>query len=682
MPLSVTRALSALFALLVLACVSAWPGATRAEDDFLAPEKAFAFSARMAAPDVVQLNFQVAHGYYMYRERFAFAVAPEGAASLGDPIFPDGEVKYDPTFEKNMEVYHQPLSIRVPIKPGASAFTLTITGQGCADKGICYPPMDNTVRLQPAANGYTVGGTGAMAYSSGVPGAAGLGSRLQAAGDTDANTAARQPAAQASLGTLALADDVGLADAIAGMGWVRTAGVFLLLGALLSLTPCVLPMIPILSSIVVGNANANANTTGRTRASSRWSGLGLAAAYVLGMSVVYTALGIAAGLSGAGLAAWLQTPWVLGLFAALLTVLALAMFDVFTFQAPQALQSKLSERAARIPGGRVTGAVLMGAVSALILGPCVAAPLAGALLYISQTGDVVLGGSALFAMAWGMGVPLLIVGASAGTLLPKAGAWMDGVKRLFGMLLLATAWWMLIPLLPTWVQMLGWAFLGIVGAVMLRAFEALPAAGGAGRMFAKGLGLLLALVSVALLVGAASGGRDVLQPLAHLAARGLAASTSAVMNGAENGAEDGSTGSIASGSANGPPHADELPFTPVRTLAELEDRVTKAGKPVLLDFYADWCVSCREMEKFTFSDPAVARRMAGMVLLRADVTANNADDRALLKRFRLFGPPGIMFFDAEGRELVDARVIGFQDADRFSRSLDKVVARQAGHPAP
>jgi thiol:disulfide interchange protein DsbD len=631
--------------------IMAWSGLAHAEDEFLPPEKAFAFSAVMAGPDAVQVTFRVAGGYYMYRERFSFSVAPDGAAHLGEPVFPAGEVKYDPTFEKNMEVYHQPLTIRVPLVPGGQAFTLTVTGQGCADKGICYPPMDNTVRLQPAAGGYAIAGAGKSGFSLFVPGSGGSAS-FSSAGSADS---------RAGLGDLAGADDVGLAGAIAGMGWLRTAGVFLLLGLLLSLTPCVLPMIPILASIVVGSGAASNR--------SRLGGLGVAAAYVLGMSLVYTALGVAAGLTGAGLAAWLQTPWVLLAFALVLALLALAMFDVFTLQVPASLQSGLATRVSRIPGGRATGAFVMGAVSALILGPCVAAPLAGALLYISQTGDVVLGGSALFAMAWGMGVPLLIVGASAGSLLPKAGAWMEGVKRLFGMLLLGTAWWMLTPVLPTWSQMLGWAFLGIVGAVMLRAFEALPVAGGSGRMFGKGLGLLLALVSVVLLVGAASGGRDMLQPLAQFAARPPVMGASSGSTASSTGTA-GTTGTPAASGSVG-----ALSFKPVRSVAELDALVAGAGRPVLLDFYADWCVSCREMEKFTFSDPEVAKRMSSMLLLRADVTANNADDRELLKRFRLFGPPGIMFYDADGRQLSDTRVIGFQDADRFGQSLDRVVAR-------
>jgi len=472
----------ALLAMMLL--LLGWQAAARAEAEFLDPEKAFVFSAEMVAPETLELRYRVAPGYYMYRERFGITISPIGAATLGEAVYPKGEVKYDPTFEKDMEVFHQDVAIRVPVAAGGQPFTLTLTAQGCADAGLCYPPMDSSVKLTPVAGGYALAGPG------GIP--------------------AATSGASSGLGALVNAGDTGLADALGGLGWVKTAGVFLVLGLLLAFTPCVLPMIPILSSIVVGGAAQAKPSRGR--------GLALAATYVLGMSVVYTALGVAAGLSGAGLAAWLQTPWILTLFAILLAVLALAMFDAFTFQMPAGIQGWLSQRSARIPGGRYTGALVMGALSALIVGPCVAAPLAGALLYISQTGDVVLGGSALFAMAWGMGVPLLIVGASSGALLPKAGPWMDGVKRMFGMLLLATAWWMLIPVVPTWVQMTGWAFLAVVAAVMLRAFDALPQSAGAARMFGKGLGLLLALAAAAWLIGAASGGRDVLQPLSHLAA--------------------------------------------------------------------------------------------------------------------------------------------------------------------
>lgn len=597
--------------LLALALLASWLPGARAEEDFLPPEQAFAFSAAMVAPDALEVRFRIAPGYYMYRERFAFAAEPAGAIA-GDPVFPRGEVKYDPTFEKDMEVYHDGVAIRLPLAAVDAAVALTVTSQGCADAGLCYPPMQSTARLLPAGAGYEV--------DAGAP--------------------------QRGAGTLQgwlQAGDTGLAQGIADSGWLQAAGVFFVLGLLLSLTPCVLPMVPILSALILGRGGGQ----DAVHPASRWRGLGLAAAYVLGMSVVYTAVGIAAGLSGLGLAAWLQTPWVLGLFAALLALFALAMFDVYTLQLPAGLQSRLSERAARIPGGRAAGALLMGAVSALIVGPCVAAPLAGALLYISQTRDVVLGGAALFAMAWGMGVPLLLVGASSGALLPRAGAWMETVKRLFGLLLLATAWWMLMPVLASWAQMLGWALLAAFAAVLLRAFEPLPQPAGLARMAGKALGLFLALLAVVLVVGVASGGRDPLQPLSHLAGSGRT-----------------QAGALAG--------TEVVRFTRIRSSAELDAVLARADRPVMLDFYADWCVACKEMERFTFSDPAVAAQMSRMLLLQADVTANDAQDRELLRRFRLFGPPGIVFFAPGGRELPE-RVVGFQGADRFGAVLTRVL---------
>jgi len=339
---------------------------------------------------------------------------------------------------------------------------------------------------------------------------------------------------------------------------------------------------------------------------------------------------------------------VIAVFAALLALLALAMFDVFTFQVPTAWQTGLAKRTARIPGGRTTGAALLGAASALIVGPCVAAPLAGALLYISQTGDVWLGGMALFALAWGMGAPLLLVAASSAALLPRAGNWMNHVKYFFGVLLLASAWWLLMPVLASWLQMLGWAALAALAAVVLRAFDPLPTQARAGRLFAKTAGLLLALASVVLVVGVASGGRDPLQPLAHLAV-----------------GTDRSTTTITTA----------VTFTRIRSTTELDAVLVQAARPVMLDFYADWCVSCKEMERFTFPHPGVADKLRQMVVLQADVTANNAEDRALLSRFRLFGPPGIVFF-APGGRLLDERVIGFQNAARFDAVLTRVLAQQ------
>jgi thiol:disulfide interchange protein DsbD len=414
--------------------------------------------------------------------------------------------------------------------------------------------------------------------------------------------------------------------------------VFALAGLLLSFTPCVLPMVPILSSIIVGQGAQV----------SRARGLMLSVAYALGMALVYTIFGVAAGLAGEGLAAALQNPWVLGSFAALLVLLSLSMFGFYELQLPSALQSRLTEGSSRMQGGNYAGVFVMGGISALIVGPCVAAPLAGALVYISQTRDVVIGGVALFALACGMSVPLLLVGLSAGSLLPRAGSWMEDVKRFFGALLIAVAIWMLAPVLPTWVAMLLWGVMLLVSATYLHVFDRLADNASGWRRLAKGLGVVLALGGAAQVVGALSGGHDVLQPLGHLASRGSSAAGSA-------------TASTAA--------AEGLSFKRIRNVAELDAITAAAGKPVMLDFYADWCVSCKEMERFTFRDERVRTRLAGTVLLQADVTANNDDDKALLKRFGLFGPPGIVFYDRAGQLLAQPRVIGYQDGDAFLSSL-------------
>jgi thiol:disulfide interchange protein DsbD len=381
------------------------------------------------------------------------------------------------------------------------------------------------------------------------------------------------------------------------------------------------------------------------------------------MALVYTALGIAAGLAGEGLAGALQQPWVLASFAALLVALALSMFGFYELQIPAALQSRLAGASNRQSGGNLVGVFIMGAISALIVGPCVAAPLAGALVYISQTRNVVLGGSALFAMAAGMSVPLLLVGLSAGSLLPRVGAWMEDVKRFFGVMLIGVAVWMISPVIPAWMHMSLWACIAICSAVYLRALDSVPDNASGWRRLGKGLGVLLFIAGLLLLIGVASGGRDILQPLGNLGFN------------ARNGQAEG-VQHEANASARASTMA-EAPWLKVASLAELEAVVAKSkGKPVMLDFYADWCVSCIEMERFTFTDPKIAEKMSRMVLVRADVTANTADQKALLKRFGLFGPPGIVFFDANGREMANAHVLGYQNAEQFSVSLAAPLATQ------
>ncbi|MTV51608.1 protein-disulfide reductase DsbD [Massilia buxea] len=581
----------------------------RAEEEFLDPNVAFQLSARMADAKTVEVTWKIAEGYYMYRERFAFRA--EGA-TLGTAVIPPGKIKYDETFAKDVETYRHQVVMRVPVE-AAGAYTLTATGQGCSDKGLCYSPQDAVLRI-----GNGAGDVGQPVVAAAAKNPYGLASAVPTS-PFGASTAAAPPPDVAPAPSQSELNRID--SALQGGRLAVIVPLFLLLGLGLSLTPCVLPMVPILSSIIVGEGSG----------ATRKRGIVLSASYALGMAIVYTALGIAAGLIGEGLAAALQNPWVLGTFGILMALMALSMFGVYELQLPSSLQSRLAAASGRRSSGKLLGVFGMGAISALIVGPCVAAPLAGALVYISQTRNVLIGGSALFAMAVGMSVPLMLVGVSAGTLLPKTGKWMDAVKRFFGVLLLAMAWWLVSPILPGVVQMSGWTLLGIAyGTYLLRQKLGL-------------LGKTVAVASLAFgivqLIGVATGARDPLAPLAHL--RGTAETPMA--------------------------------FQRIQNIDQLDAILANTGnKTVMLDFYADWCVSCKEMEKLTFIDAGVRERLKNTILLQADVTANNDADKALLKRFRLFGPPGIILFDKSGREIPDSRVIGFQGADKFLASLKKL----------
>jgi thiol:disulfide interchange protein DsbD len=582
-----------------------------------------------------------APGYYLYREQFKFE-APAGT-TLGAPVMPPGKVKFDETFQKNVETYHEPVRIAIPVQQAPARFRLLVTSQGCADKGLCYPPLQRGVDV--ALTGY--GGDGstrvlnAADTAASLPGdsastfaaaaAAAPAATIAAATSTTASTPAA-PAAGAAPALSAAGND-RLDGALRDGKFWPIVGVFLVAGVLLSLTPCVLPMLPILSSIIVGQGASV----------SRGRGFALALSYSLGMALVYTALGIAAGLAGAGLAAALQNPWVLTAFALGLVVLSLSMFGVYELQLPAGFSGRMAGASQRLPAGRFVPVFVMGGLSALIVSPCVAAPLAGALVYLSRSGDVLLGGSALFSLAAGMSVPLLLVGASAGALLPRAGAWMEEVKRLFGLLLLGVAVWMLQSVLPASLSLALWGALLISAAMLLLSPSPGQAEGGWSRsLWRRCAAGVIGVVGLLQMVGAVSGGSDPLQPLAHLARRGDGAATAAAAPA----------------------------FASLHNVTELDAALRSAGRPVMLDFYADWCVSCKEMDRFTFSDPAVQAKLRGATLLRADVTANNADDRELLKRFGLFGPPGTIFFDADGREVPNARIVGFQNTAQFLKTLE------------
>lgn len=585
-----------------------------AEPELLEPEKAFAFSARVVATDAIEVRYVIAKGYYMYRDKFRFTLEP---ASLGplEPRMPPGTIKKDEFFGE-VAVFRDEVRIALPIQKDAPVdrVVLTAVSQGCADVGVCYVPVEQKAELRLAA----VGGVVVDAGSDSSPG--------------QRFSASRSPAAAGA--PTAQGEDAVIAELFRGETWLLIAS-FFGFGLLLSFTPCVLPMVPILSGIIVG----------RGHQLTRGHGLLLSVAYVLGMAITYALAGVAAGYSGALLSAALQNPWVLGSFALVFVALALSMFGLYELQLPSSLQSRLAVASGRLHGGHVVGVFVMGMLSALIVGPCVAAPLAGALLYISQSGDAVLGGSALFAMALGMGVPLLAVGASAGALVPRAGPWMESVKRFFGVLLLAVAIYLVSPVIPMAVQMLAWAALLILTGVYLHAIDRLPPGARGFARISKGVGIIALVAGIAYVIGALSGSRDLLQPLSGLR-----------------------------GAAGIPVAAQAVAFQRVASIAELEAAVAAAsGKTVMLDFYADWCVSCKEMERYTFTDPGVQSRLAGMVKLQADVTVGTPDHQALLRRFRLFGPPGIVFFDPAGREIQGLRVIGFQPADKFITVLDRAL---------
>jgi len=552
-------------------------------DNLLEPEKAFRFSAQ-ALDGAVEVRFAIADGYYLYRDRFRFEAS---GARLGKPEFPPGLAHKDEFFGEQ-QIYRKEVQIRLPVE-GSGNVDLKVTSQGCADAGVCYVPMESSATLRVGAPGS--GASGPSIFSS----------------------------------------DLEIAQLFEG-NFLLVVGSFFVFGILLAFTPCVLPMIPILSSIIAGEGAA----INKLRA------LLLSLAYVLGMAVAYAVAGVVAALSGALIAAALQNAWVLGGFALVFVILALSMFGFYELRLPGFLHHHLHGAHRRLRGGQIASVAAMGMLSAVIVSPCVAAPLAGALLYISQTRDVTLGASALVAMALGMGVPLVAVGVSEGALLPRAGAWMEGVRRFFGVLLLGVAIWILAPVVPPMLQMLAWSALAVVSAMFLRALDALPVhATGWARLF-KGVGIMLLVAGIALLVGALAGSRDPLRPLA-----GLTASTGAT---------------------------SPLPWTRVSSTAELDDKLRQPGRPVMLDFYADWCVSCKEMESFTFSDERVRAQLGTLLLLQADVTRGNEADRALLKRFSLFGPPGIIFFDAQGREIKGLRVIGYQNAERFLKTLSLAAA--------
>ncbi len=574
-------------------------GTGRGGADFLPVDAAFVFDAMADGPDRVRLRWRIAEGYYLYRKRLAATTGSE-RVRLGVLALPQGKTKTDEFFGKQ-EVYYGELNALLPVaRAGGASFDLPleVTYQGCAEAGLCYPPETKSVIVS-----------------------------LPAGGGTSASGAAPTGAARTAGGFVSEQDR--LAALIRDGSLIAVLATFFGLGLLLAFTPCVLPMVPILSGIIAGQG-ANV-TTGRAFA--------LSLTYVLGMAVTNTLAGVAAAAAGSQIQAMFQQAWVIVLFALLFVVLALSMFGLFTIQMPAALQTRLAAVSNRQRAGTFGGVAVMGALSALIVTACVAPPLFAALAVIGQTGDVVRGGSALFCMSLGMGAPLILVGTSAGRLLPRAGAWMDTVKKLFGVLMLAVAAWMLARIVPERAALPLWAVPALIGAwILLREVRSRSAWGWSGRAAGAALGVY----GLLLLVGAGLGGSDPLAPIPQLAGE-----------------------------------TRHLEFRRIKTVTDLEREIAAAAarqKPVMLDFYADWCVSCKEMERYTFTDEAVQAVLADAVLLQADVTANDASDQALLKHFGIFGPPTIAFFGPDGAERGNYRVVGYMQAAQFARVAREAIA--------
>jgi thiol:disulfide interchange protein DsbD len=585
--------------------IGALLGSTRTSgDDFLPPDEAFRFDALAQGTDRVRLNWEIADGYYLYRARIKVKT-PSASVQLGATQFPPGQIKNDEYFGKQ-EVYHHELVATVPVaraSGGPLDLPLEVTYQGCADAGLCYPPQTKTLSVHlPGAS--RAGGHGA----SGGASAAGAGSAGAGTGAAPAQGAAA-----------AFLSQEWFSNALRGNLLIALA-CFYLGGLVLSCTPCVLPMVPILSGIIVGSGRQMTN--GRSFA--------LSVSYVLGMALTYAIAGVASAAAGKEVQAMFQQWWVIALFAAVFFVLALSMFGLFTLQMPATVQSRLAQLSNRQSAGTFGGVALMGALSALIVTTCVAPVLVGALLVISQTGAIARGGAALFAAGIGMGTPLLIVGASAGKLLPKPGPWMELVKKLFGVMMLAVSVWMIARIVPERLTLALWAVPALILAWLLWSSlrERSPLFLGL-RVAA----VLVGLYGVALAAGSALGGTDPLAPIPALAKP-----------------------------------VPTLAFRPIHSVADLDREVMQAraeGRSVLVDFSADWCTSCKEMERYTFTDPAVQAALSNTVLLRANVTQNDADDQALLRRFGIFGPPTIAFYGTDGQERAAYRVVGYMKADDF-----------------
>ncbi|KAA0019542.1 protein-disulfide reductase DsbD [Salinicola corii] len=600
------------------------------QGDFLPPDQAFK-PTLVQDGDAVEIDWQIEPGYYLYRHSFSAQV---GERALPLEI-PDGETIEDEYFGRS-EIYRHALSMTT--QPG-EADTLTLHWQGCADAGLCYPPQQRTFELESVAGASGSDTTDARKtdISADVPNT----SSTTPSSVVPSPTSQPQPQAAAEM-----AEDQQLAAQLAGGNWVWTLTVFFGLGLLLTFTPCVLPMIPILSSLIVGQRRDGENR--------RAAGFVLSLAYALPMAATYAILGVAAAMAGANLQMLFQNAWFIGIFSVLFVVLALAMFGVFELELPRALRQRLDAGLSKQRGGRFKGVAVMGVLSALLVGPCMTAPLAGALLFIAETGNPWLGGAALLALGLGMGAPLVLIGSVGSQLLPKPGAWMTRVKTLFGFVLLGMAIWFIARILADAIVLGLWGALGLGAAISLVAMTRgidprgndsnINRSGGVSPPVATAGAAIIGLWSALILIGAAGGAHDPWRPLSVY-----------VPSGAEATSED-TRGS------------EPIAFDDVKDLATLERRVqatANSGQMTLVEFTADWCISCEVIEREVFSDPSVKNAIQGVQRLSIDVTDYDTEDQAIMQRFGIVGPPTLMWFGPGGQEQRGARIIGELDAEAF-----------------
>lgn len=595
-------------ALLFCVCTIAHPQSQFNDTKFLTVDQAFQYKAEVKDAETLVVQWIIADGYYLYKNKIKLSLEKNSRIVLGKYELPQAQVKQD-QYIGETHVYLQSISIELPLirqNQTATELILVAKYQGCAEKGLCYQPMtQKTTLIVPAV------------------------------GESVDNAEQISPVAL-------LSEQGQIVAALSNSGLLINLLSFFGLGLLLAFSPCVYPMIPILSSIIVGEGNNI--TTKRAFI--------LSLVYVLSVSITYAIAGVLAGIFGANLQTSLQTPWILVTFSAVFVALSFSMFGFYQIQVPSFLQAKLAQISNRQSGGTLGGVVVMGFLSALIVGPCVTAPLASALMYIGQTGDALLGGLALFSLSIGMGTPLLIIGTSAGKFLPRAGVWMDKIKSIFGVLLLAVAIWMLERVLPAQITLYLWAALLIIPSVYMGALEPLGENISGWKKFFKGIGIMMLVYGVILILSATSGGNDPMRPFQHM--------RSNILNGT-------STETIPT----------PLNFRLVKGVDDVEKAIVEAaGKPVMLDFYADWCVSCKELEHITFADDGVRNALSGFVLLQADVTANDEKDKELQSHYKIFGPPAILFFDSSGKELKNFRLIGFIEPKRLRGHIKRAFSRK------